>query len=53
MTRIPMSLPTKTRISAPPAPADDSLAYYTAPPFRGSTREISALEQLYGYYADE
>jgi hypothetical protein len=48
-----MSLPTKTRAVLPPAPADESLAYYTALPFRGRTREISALEQMYGYYSAE
>lgn len=51
MTRIPKTIPAKSRSKAPPAPVDETMAYYMPLPFRGRLQDISALEQMYGYYS--
>lgn len=50
MTRIPKTVPPKSRSVLPPAPTDETMAYYMPLPFGGRLREISALEQMFGYY---
>ena len=51
MNRIPKTVPPATRYVLPPVPADETMAYYMPLPFRGRLREISALEQMFGYYS--
>jgi hypothetical protein len=50
MTRIPKTLPPNTRSFAQ---TDETMAYYMPLPFCGRLCEISALEQMYGYYFAE
>ncbi|MGB8811896.1 MAG: hypothetical protein WCC57_01790 [Paracoccaceae bacterium] len=40
-----------TRVKKPTASKDDTLAYFTPAPRKAAmVREITAIEQMYGYY---
>ena len=52
-SRTPLPAPSEPDVTPVAIKTEDALAYYAPTPAKGPLREISALDQMFGYWSAE